>query len=130
MEIHELTGFDMRRIIVFLFALHLLLLISLSAKGVHSDRPKQSRRAYKKNQILIKLREAADDARSTDQVIDEVIGRVGSRVEKLESKQHGGLCVVGLDGTTDEIEAATRARRDPRVEYAEPNYLFYPTETV
>jgi len=130
MEIHELTGFDMRRVIVFLFALHLLLLISLSAKGVHSDGPKQSRRAYKKNQILIKLREAADDARSTDQVIDEVIGRVGSRVEKLDSRRHGGLCVVGLDGTTDEIEAATRARRDHRVEYAEPNYLFYPTETV
>ena len=106
-----------------------MLIIFLPPKA-NSGAPRQLRRAYKENQILIKLKEGPIDARPTGQVIDEVTGRVGSRVERLDSREHGELCVVGFNDGMDAIEAVIRARRDPRVEYAEPNYLFYPTETV
>ncbi|HSQ19039.1 MAG TPA: S8 family peptidase, partial [Blastocatellia bacterium] len=60
----------------------------------------------------------------------EIIGTAGSRLERLDSRPHSGLCVARLKGQVEVTDAAARARRDPRVEFAEPNYLFYPAETV
>src|SRR6185369_4561962 len=62
--------------------------------------------------------------------MSEFIARpAGANAEPLERSNRGALYRIDLDGSLSVEEAVERMSSDPRVEYAEPNYLLYPAAT-
>lgn len=82
------------------------------------------------DQILVKMKnDAVAYAMSAAQYSDEwLLGR-GTKAEALETAEPNGTYLVQLNGTMSVEAAIELAELDPRVEYAEPNYLCYTTET-
>ncbi|HKG23971.1 MAG TPA: S8 family peptidase, partial [Blastocatellia bacterium] len=81
------------------------------------------------DQILVKLRDDLDLASSIEQVADRILPVRGTKTESIDGderrglREPGGLYLVHLGGGATVEEAIRRAESDPRVEYAEPNYI-------
>ncbi|HET9532516.1 MAG TPA: S8 family peptidase [Blastocatellia bacterium] len=108
-------------------ALLLFLAVSISGPDVHSQRP-GPRPARVEGQILVKVRSEVLREVAPDVIADQVLSARSARVSSLDIGIGGdddGLFLVQLDGTVSVEEAIDRALQDPRVEYAEPNYLLY-----
>jgi subtilisin family serine protease len=110
----------MKRFVVACLCLIMALFIVLPRQAAYS----QARRspAYVEGEVIVKLR--ADVADLTDQDIPEFILRApGARAEPLSERAHAAN-LVRLDGRLSVEQAVAQAEADPRVEYAEPNYLY------
>jgi subtilisin family serine protease len=95
---------------------------------VYSQRRDNARRLYADDRIIVKLKaEAGSDA---DAIAGEIVGVQGARAEALTSRTQDGIELIHLNSSLSVEEAVRRAKEDPRVEYAEPDYLFYAMETV
>ncbi|HVF88862.1 MAG TPA: S8 family peptidase [Blastocatellia bacterium] len=102
-------------------------------KSVAAQKPGDSNPAYVENQILIKFRDEAAPASGADFIDDRVLPIGKSRIKELSldpGERRGGPYLVELDGSTPVEEAVRRAKADPRVEYAEPNYLYTATSVT
>lgn len=106
-------------LLLFIFAIGII--VTPSAK-VSAQR--HTKAPYVENQLLVKLK-AGVDADAQD--MGEFVARPhSSGFETLARSARGGLLLMQLDGSLTVEEAAARMAADPRVEYAEPNYLLYP----
>lgn len=86
---------------------------------------------YVEDQILVKFKANAEPIGSAESLADEILQRPGARAEALSPVDRGGsLHLVHLDGLMSVEEAVRRANSDPRVEYAEPDYVLQASETV
>ncbi len=91
-----------------------------------------SRPRYVENQVLIKFKQGSEPVASGDFIDDRMLPLPGAKARPVAARDlsvRAGLYVLELDGSVTVEEAVRRASIDPRVEYAEPNYLYYPTET-
>ncbi|HSE98705.1 MAG TPA: S8 family peptidase, partial [Blastocatellia bacterium] len=77
-------------------------------------------------QVLVKMRAGIERRIEPELIREQVLALDGARVETLDlGEDEERLYVVQLGGGLTIEEAIARASRDPRVEYAEPNYLLY-----
>lgn len=97
---------------------------------VFSQRRDNARQLYADDRIIVKLKAEAEFAADADAIAGEIVGAPGARAEALTSRTHAGIELVHLDSSVSVEEAVRRAKEDPRVEYAEPDYFVYAMDTV
>ncbi|HYP30074.1 MAG TPA: S8 family peptidase [Blastocatellia bacterium] len=111
----------------------LILLISMLAAGLvphktaAAQQPGDPNPLYVPDEILVKFKDGAAPALGADFVDDTMLPIGKGRVKELSpalSERRGGPYLIQLDGNTSVEEAVRRAKADPRVEYAEPNYIY------
>jgi subtilisin family serine protease len=83
---------------------------------------------YADDQILIKYKAAP--IADPDLIAEEIVRVRGARTESLTSRQRSGLQLIHLNKSVSVEEAVRRANEDPRVEFAEPDYIVHTMETV
>jgi len=98
------------------------LVVSASGRASSSAGPD---RRYVAGQILVTLRASADAVTDAD-AGEFVAGVRAASFSRLTTGRQRAALLVDLDPGTSVEEAVREASSDPRVEYAEPNYLIYP----
>jgi hypothetical protein len=97
---------------------------------VFSQKLESVRPLYVEDRIIVKLRPNAEITTDADTLAGDIIGAAGVRAESLtHGVQAGGVELVHLDGNLSVEEAVSRAKADPRVEYAEPDYIVRAMDT-
>jgi subtilisin family serine protease len=119
----------MKNCLVFLLALALSALVFIPQKSAYSRQREQVKAHYVDNQMLVKFKPEVEEALDSPGMSDFVARRHGAKAESLRESRRGRQYLIELDGTLSVEEAVQQAARDPRVEYAEPNYLLYPART-
>jgi len=117
----------MKKLSVVCLCLILASFIVVPQRAVFSQARGQRLPAYAEGEVLVKLKAGVADV--DDQNIPELIFRApGAEVERLSRREHG-VNLVRLNGRVSVEQAVAEAQADPRVEYAEPNYLYESHDT-
>jgi subtilisin family serine protease len=93
---------------------------------VYSRNSSEIRALYASNQILVKLKANAELSSNNYEMTEFVARPHGAKAESLGRSNKGALYRIDLDGSLSVEDAVKQMASDPRVEYAEPNYLLYP----
>ncbi|HEX8090104.1 MAG TPA: S8 family serine peptidase, partial [Blastocatellia bacterium] len=126
---HLAEVLTMKYCLVFLFVLLSSALILPPSKSAYSRSREQARAPYVENQMLVKFKSDAGPPLDSAEMSDFVVARHGARVQPLRDSGRGAQYMIELDGSLSVEEAVRLAASDPRVEYAEPNYLLYSSNT-
>src|SRR6185503_19180259 len=103
--------------------------ILIPSKSVYSQATDKSSRNYVEDEIIVKLKDNVE--LSDDQELPEMVfGARGARVERLTARTRGNINLVRLNNHLSVEQAVRQAEQDPRVEFAEPNYLLEATNTT
>jgi subtilisin family serine protease len=119
----------MKKCLAFLLSLMVSAILFVPQKSVYSQQRKQVKASYVDNQILVKLKPEVEDTIDSYAMADFVARSHGASFEPLHESRRGGQYLIELDGSLSVENAVEQAARDPRVEFAEPNYLLYPAAT-
>lgn len=103
---------------------------SIPHAGVSSKAQARLQSHYVEGEILVKFREDLSPYVDREQLAQEILQAPGVRSEALSRSGERSLRLVHLDGSLTVQEALISAKRDRRVEFAEPNYLFRASEIV
>jgi subtilisin family serine protease len=120
----------MKKVLAICACLILFSLILIPRTNVYSQRRDNSRQLYADDRIVIKLKAEPDPAVDTDLMAEEIVRMPGARGEILSARRRGDIQLIHLNGGMSVEDAVNRAREDPRVEFAEPDYYYYATDTV
>ncbi len=120
----------MKRLTVLLLTVTFASFVFTPRAAVSSQRDGTSNPRYVEGQIIVKLKAEAKPSVSEVQAIDPgqlaqlVLPEDGSRAEAVESGAPGesGIYIVHLSSGVSVEDAIQRASKDPRFEYAEPDY--------
>ena len=126
----NLGSITMKRQVIILITVALYVKCDISNSSAYPQKAARHRQAYAADQILVKLRLNAIIDKDQIQVAEAVLPTRSTRAERLSPKDEDDTYVIHLRGNVTAEEAIAEARRDPRVEYAEPNYLYYPADTI
>jgi subtilisin family serine protease len=128
-----------KRLSLFI-ALAFCAFLFLPQSQVHSKKLAQAQGGYVANQILIKLKSSAGSSvdgpqsgKGRVQLAQELFPQHGISAESLDSAEveaQSSAFVISFAGDLSVEEAIARAQSDPRIEYAEPNRLLEPAETM
>src|SRR5262252_4824612 len=88
----------------------------------------QPSKGYVDDQILVKYK--ASEVAEPDLIAEEIVRVPGARTESLTNRSRNSLQLIHLNQSVSVEEAVRRAKEDPRVEYAEPDYLVHTMETT
>lgn len=119
----------MRKLSAICACLILFSLFVIPRTTVFSQRPDNQPR-YADDQILVKFKAASVPADNNDLVAEEIVRARGARAESLNVQGRDGVQLIHLNKGVSVEEAILRAKEDPRVEYAEPDYYLYASDTV
>jgi subtilisin family serine protease len=89
-----------------------------------------ARQLYAEDQIVVKLKAGTELNSDADAMAEEIVRAPGVRTEALTARRHAAIQLIHLNGGLSVDDAVRRAKEDPRVEYAEPDYFVYATDTV
>lgn len=117
----------MRKLLAICACLILLSLIVIPRSTVYSQRPDNQPR-YADDQIVVKLK--AQLPYDDDLMAEEIVRAPGVKTEALNNRQRDNIQLIHLNRNLSVEEAVRRAKEDPRVEYAEPDYFVYAADTV
>ncbi|MEK6321421.1 MAG: S8 family peptidase [Acidobacteriota bacterium] len=120
----------MRKLLAICACLILLSLIFIPRTKVYSQQADNDRQLYADDQIVVKLKPEAESAYDADLMAEEIVRAPGARAEVLSTRRRGDIQLIHLNRNVSVEEAVRRAKQDPRVEYAEPDYFFYATSIV
>jgi len=109
----------MKKVVALSLALACITLLFAPSRRVFSQSTKTNS-LYVPGQLLVKLKAGVTDAGA----VPGMLARAQADIEPLMKSEGGDLLLVNLEGESVE-EAAARFAQDPRVEYAEPNYLWH-----
>jgi subtilisin family serine protease len=84
---------------------------------------------YVEGDVLVKLKPGVSSLASPDRLMRQIMPRVDTTVEPLNTINVGDLYLMHIGAGTPVEGAIAQLNADPRVEYAEPNYLWRPTYT-
>jgi subtilisin family serine protease len=119
----------MKKFLAFSACLILFSLFVIPRSSVYSQKTDNTRQRYADDQIVLKLKSDAEFI-SDDAMVEEIFRAPGVRAETLSSRSRGKVELVHLNRNVSVEEAVRRAKQDPRVEYAEPDYFVYAMDTV
>jgi subtilisin family serine protease len=113
----------------------LLLIISVlsitpSLRAEMNSQEIETQSLYAPDQIIIKLKSDAAQSATVEAIFDQVLPFRYSSFEKLSAEDSSETCLVTLGGAMSVEEAIAEAEKDPRVEYAEPNYYCHAADTM
>src|SRR5882762_2442361 len=119
----------MRKTLAICACLILLSLIVIPHSNVYSQRLDNARQLYADDQIVVKLK--GDQASDDDLMAEEIVRAPGVKAEALNTnRRRDNIQLIHLNRNLSVEEAVRRAKVDPRVEYAEPDYFVYATDTI
>jgi subtilisin family serine protease len=116
----------MKKFLSVCACLILVSLVLIPRTSVYSQRRDNARQLYADDTIVVKLK--AQSMTDEDPMAEELVRAPGARAEALSGRH--GLQLIHLNQSLSVEEAVSRASADPRVEYAEPDYFVYATDTV
>ena len=120
----------MKRVAIALVAL-VCFCVALSPRSpVYSQKTVGAKPRFVEGEILVKLKSNSLANDGQDRVAELILPGHAAQVEPIETANGGGLFLFQFDPTISVGDAIRNALSDPRVEYAEPNYLIRPAETV
>ncbi|HWP42324.1 MAG TPA: hypothetical protein VNO14_03745, partial [Blastocatellia bacterium] len=115
----------MRRLYALLFVLAFSFTALIVGTNVYSQAGR-AKPARAEGRILIKMRSGIEPWDEPGIIGDQVLAARPARISSLDvGGEREGLYVVELDSGVTVEEAIAQALQDPRVEYAEPDYLLY-----
>lgn len=103
--------------------------ILIPAKQVYSQATDNSNPNYVEDEIIVKLKDSAE-LMTEEEIPELVLGARGARIERLTARLRGNINLVKLNRELSVEQAILQAKQDPRVEFAEPNYLLEATSTT
>jgi subtilisin family serine protease len=95
----------------------------------NSPKPAKSSRNYKEGRILVKMKSGARISRQSNEILDKVMPVEGADAEPVGDTFLDGTYVVEIDSNLSVEDAIQLAQADPRVEYAEPDYILRTADT-
>ncbi len=113
----------MKKAGLLLLALALLALPVSSIPSAHSQGSGLRNHRYVDNQILVKLRDEIAASEDANLIADQLLPARSVHARRIGTAVVPNLQLIQLDGSVSVAEAIRQAEADPRVEYAEPNYL-------
>ena len=119
----------MKKYAVLCVCMVLVSLLFVPRKTVYSQSREVTKHSYVQDQIIVKFKENAEPILD-GQVAEEILKARGVRIESQHRSVRGSISRIHIDENTSVEEAVERAKADPRVEYAEPDYLVYPSDTT
>jgi subtilisin family serine protease len=121
----------MKKFLSVCASLALVSLVLIPRASVYSQRRDNARQPYGDDRIVVKLKVQSmpDVDSAVDAIAEEIVRAPGVRAEAL-SPRHTGVQLIHLNQSLSVEEAVSRAAEDPRVEYAEPDYFVYATDTI
>jgi len=96
--------------------------------NVYSQR-RDTAQLYADDRIVVKLKAGAESNSDADVMAEEIVRAPGARAEVL-TRRHDGVRLIHFNRGLSVEDALRRAKEDPRVEYAEPDYFVYAMNTV
>lgn len=119
----------MKKCLAVCACLVLFSFVLIPQSNVYSQR-RGTRQLYADDRIVVKLKAEAEPTSDADLMAEEIVRAAGVRAEALTTRLHSGVQLIHLNRSISVEDAVRRAKEDPRVEYAEPDYFVYATETV
>src|SRR5262245_43910959 len=119
----------MKKVVAVSACLVLFALVFFPRPVVHSQHRENERELYANDRIIVKFKAEAEPA-DVDAAAEEIVRTPGVKAETLTTRPQGGTHLIRLNGNVSVEEAVGRAKEDPRVEFAEPDYFVYATDTV
>jgi len=119
----------MKKPFAILTVLSLLLAPFFTYKPAFSRNPSKRAQEYVEGRILVQMRQGARINREAGPLTDRVMPVQDAEVESLDETPADGLFVVNVTEGMSVEEAVRLAESDPRVEYAEPDYILRPSIT-
>ena len=96
---------------------------------VHSQL-RDNKHAYVDDQIVVQMKPGVEAGMDADLMAEEIVRVPGARAEVLSTRRQSAAQLIHLNRSVSVEEAVSRAKQDPRVEYAEPDYLVYAKDTI
>jgi subtilisin family serine protease len=97
--------------------------------NVYSQR-REAVQSYADDRIVIKFKEGEEPAFLSDLLAEEIVRVPGAKAEALATRRRNDVRLIHLNRGLSVEDAVRRAKEDPRVEYAEPDYFVYALDTV
>jgi subtilisin family serine protease len=123
----------MKKFASFVLSASLLAIGLVRVEGAAAQKAGGSNPLYVENQMLIKFKDEAEPP-VVEGFVDDAMLPIGKgRIRSLSHAptiRRGGPYLVELEEGTSVEEAVRRAKADPRVEYAEPNYLYSASQAM
>ncbi len=91
---------------------------------------RDTRQLYADDQIVVKFKAGAEPTSDADLMAEEIFRAPGVRAEALTTRRRAGVQLIHLNRSLSVEDAVRRAKEDPRVEYAEPDYFVYAMDKV
>lgn len=117
----------MKKFLSVCACLVLVSLVLIPRPSAYSQRRDNARQLYADDRIVVKLK--AESAMDADSMAEEIVRAPGVRAEALSGRR-AATQLIHLNQSLSVEEAVSRASADPRVEYAEPDYFVYATDTL
>jgi subtilisin family serine protease len=117
----------MKKLAIVCLCLILASFIVAPNKAAYSQARNLKSHEYVEGELLIKLK--AEVADISDEMIPDLVLRApGAQVERLGGRMHSPN-LIRLNGRLSVEQAVEQAQADPRVEYAQPNYIYRIADT-
>lgn len=118
----------MKKFAAVCVCLILVSFVLIPNKSAYSQAGNRVKRNYVEGEIIVKLKDDVEPILEQD--IPEAVLKVrGEGVERLTRRQSGNINLVRFNKSLSVEQAVQQAQQDPRVEYAEPNYLLEAAKT-
>lgn len=119
----------MKKCLAFGACLILFSFVVIPHTNVYSQR-RDTAQLYADDRIVVKLKAGTESNSDADVMAEEIVRAPGVRAEVLTTRRHDGVRLIHLNRGLSVEDAVRRAKEDPRVEYAEPDYFVYAMDTV
>lgn len=119
----------MKKSVTLLVVLLFISFIAIPNRTAHSQASRQSAHPYADDGIIVKLKDNSEAIEDAD-IPEFVLKTRGATLERLTPKARGGVSLIHLNGSVSVEQAVRQAQADPRVDYAEPDYILHTTETT
>ena len=119
----------MKKCLAVCACLVLFSFVLIPQSKVYSQR-RDTRQLYADDSIVVKLKAEVETNSDPDLMAEEIVRAPGVRAEALTTRPQAGIQLIHLNRSISVEDAVRRAKEDPRVEYAEPDYFVYAMETV
>src|SRR5215510_11841535 len=119
----------MKKFVAIGACLFLFAVVLIPRPVVYSQQRENERELYASDRIIVKFKAEAEPS-DLDAAAEDIVRVPGVRTETLTSRPHGGTHLIRLNGSVSVQDALQRAKGDPRVEFAEPDYFVYASDIV
>lgn len=107
-------------------------LVLLPRSSVHSSAKSQqpARKLYAPGEILVQMRNVPSVSTPPEDVAGQILPHGAIRARSLPIGGPSGLYQIKVSSDLSVEQAVAQASQDPRVEFAEPNYYYYPSQVI